>query len=446
MADNSYEHRSEDVLEPKHLIRRSDVILEAGTLMLGAGTSSRRVKSVMRATASALDIDSLQAQVTFTEVVLTVVRRGIFRTQVAEVTKPGVNAERIALLHHLPENLRPHMTVAEVRDRLGAIKRRGSLYPAWVLTIAVALACGSIAVLNNGGWLDVAAVLPSSAAAFLLHRLMGRHQVNLIASVVISTAFATTLFLGVHWLLQGGQTTMAPRLTAGFVASVIFLVPGFPLVTGGLDVVRLDLEAGIARLAYAALVMLAMGIGVWGVASLAGVSPEAVPPLELPVWGLWAVRLAASFLAVQGWAVMFNAPVRVTLASAAIAVVGNTLRLALLDAGWTLHVATFFGALMIGLVCHVVGWLSKLPVLIMTVPTLLVMIPGAPAVRSLMYFNSGDLMDALANGIVVVLQAIAMVAGLAAAMMLTDPEWAFSRPDPPTLRTVGQRLVRRRLP
>ena len=56
------------------------------TLMLGAGTSSRRVKAVMRAVASALDIDSLQAQVTFTDIVATVVRRGIFRTQVAEVT------------------------------------------------------------------------------------------------------------------------------------------------------------------------------------------------------------------------------------------------------------------------------------------------------------------------------------------------------------------------
>ena len=439
-----HEHRDEDALEPVHLIARSDAVLRAGTLMLGAGTSSRRVKDVMGAVAAALGIDALQAQVSFTDIVLTVVRRGIFRTQVAEVTKPGVNAERIALLHTLEDDLRPGMHVADVADRLRAIEGRRPLYPAWLLAAVVALACASICVLNNGGWAEVAAVLPASALAYGLHRTMGRLQVNLIASVVISTAVASSLYLAFSWLVHGGRLGAEPRLVAGFVASAIFLVPGFPLVTGGLDVVRLDLDAGIARLAYAGLVMLAMGVGVWGVASVAGVSPDAVPVLALPLAGLWALRLAASFAAVRGWALMFNAPAAVALASAAIAVAGNALRLVLVDAGWAPHVATFAGALLIGLVCHLVGWAGRLPVLIMTVPTLLVMIPGAPGVRALMYFNSGDLMGALGQGLAVVLQAIAMVAGLAAAMMLTDPEWAFTRPDPPTLRRVGQRLARPR--
>lgn len=440
-SDPASDHLFEDELEPRHLIDRSDAVLKAGTLMLGAGTSSRRVKAVMRDVASALDIERLQAQVTFTEIVATVVRRGIFRTQVAEVTKPGVNAERIALLHSLDAHLRPHMRVAEVRARLKLIEERKPLYPAWLLMIVVALACASIGLLNNGGPAEIAAVLPASMLAYRLHRLMGRHQVNLIATMVITTVVASGSFLLLYRLILAATGLDPTREAAGFVASIIFLVPGFPLVTGGLDVVRLDLEAGTARLTYAALVMLAMGIGIWGVASFAGIAPTAVPPLAVPLGALWVIRVLASFFAVLGWALMFNAPVGVALASALIAVAGNTPRLLLLDAGWAPHVATFVGALTIGLICHVAGWILRLPVLIMTVPTLLVMIPGAPGVRSLMYFNSGDLMQALGNGIVVVLQAIAMVAGLCAAMMLTDPEWAFSRPDPPTLRDMGTRLV-----
>lgn len=440
------DHRHEDDLEPVHLIRRSDAVLRAGTLMLGAGTSSRRVKAVMRSVASALDIDSLQAQVTFTDIVLTVVRRGIFRTQVAEVTKPGVNAERIALLHHLGGDLRPRMPVDEVSARLEDIAARRPLYPPWLLTVVVALACASITLLNNGGWREVSAVLPASAAAFTVHRLLGRHQVNLLATIVISTALASSLFLAFAWVLGGFHADGSLRVVAGLVGAAIFLVPGFPLVTGGLDVVRLDLEAGVARLAYAGLVMLSMGVGTWSVASLAGVSPVAVPPLDVPAAGQWALRVGASFLAVLGWAMMFNAPGRVAIVSGLIAVAGNVLRLGLGDLGWAGHVATFFGALLIGLVCHWVGWLWRLPVLIMTVPTLLVMIPGAPGVRALMYFNSGDLMSALGNGIGVVLQAMAMVAGLAAAMMLTDAEWAFTRPDPPSLRDVSRHLVTSALP
>ena len=44
------------------------------------------------------------------------------------------------------------------------------------------------------------------------------------------------------------------------------------------------------------------------------------------------------------------------------------------------------------------------------------------------------------NAIATVLAVIAMVAGLSAARMLTDPEWAFTRPDPPELglRVLGR--------
>ena len=38
------EHEYEDQLEPTHLIRRSHVVLRAGTMMLGAGTSALRVR------------------------------------------------------------------------------------------------------------------------------------------------------------------------------------------------------------------------------------------------------------------------------------------------------------------------------------------------------------------------------------------------------------------
>ena len=105
------EHEYEDRLEPRHLIRRSHVVLRAGTLMLGAGTSSLRVREVMTAVARTVGIEHLHAQVTFATIVLTVGRRGIFRTQVAE-TRPSVNADRIAMLQRFAHDLPARATVA----------------------------------------------------------------------------------------------------------------------------------------------------------------------------------------------------------------------------------------------------------------------------------------------------------------------------------------------
>ena len=68
------DHEYEDALEPKHLIRRSDIVLKAGILMLGAGTSGLRVRELMQSVASTVGITRLHADISFTSITLTVGR------------------------------------------------------------------------------------------------------------------------------------------------------------------------------------------------------------------------------------------------------------------------------------------------------------------------------------------------------------------------------------
>ena len=198
------EHEYEDRLEPRHLIRRSHVVLRAGTLMLGAGTSSLRVREVMTAVARTVGIEHLHAQVTFATIVLTVGRRGIFRTQVAE-TRASVNADRIAMLQRFAHDLPARATVAEVEAGLDVIERTPRRYPGWMLVPLVALACASIAVLSNGGVREVLAVLPASALAYALHRWLTRLQVNHLAVVVTSVGRRLRAVRG------GGRADHDPR-------------------------------------------------------------------------------------------------------------------------------------------------------------------------------------------------------------------------------------------
>ena len=441
------EHEYEDSLEPRHLIRRSHVVLRAGTLMLGAGTSALRVQEVMQAVAHTLGIEKLHARVSFTDIILTVGRRDIFRTQVAEVRSPGVNAHRIALVQELAATLPERATTAEVEARLRTVEQTPRLYPEWALVLLVALACASVAVLAGAGWREVAAVLPASALAYWLHRRLTGAHLNLLAVVLTSAATASALYLGFAALLDLALGGPSPRLVAGFICASIFLVPGFPLVTAGLDLTRLDLAAGVPRLAYAAMVLLAITIGVWLVASLAGLSPDPVPALDGPPLAVWTAMLAASFFAVFGWATMFNSPLWTAVASGVVAVLGNIPRLVMLSQGVKPHVATFISAVLMGLGCALAARLFGMAKIIMTVPTLLVFIPGSSALRTLIYFDQTDVVRALESGVSTVLQVIAMVAGLAGARMLTDPEWAFTRTDPPTLELAKvRRMLRFRRP
>ncbi|MCE1174396.1 MAG: threonine/serine exporter family protein [Propionibacteriales bacterium] len=426
------EHEHEDALEPRHLIRRSDVVARAGILMLGAGTSGLRVRELMRAVAQTVGLKQIRAQVTFTDIVLTVQRRGAFRTQVAEISAPGVNAHRIAMLHKLALTLPERATVAEVDVMLDEVEHTPRLYPTWVLVLLTALACASVTVLNGGNWREVAAVLPASALAFWLNRFLASRQLNHLAVVMTSAAAATGLFLGFTALLDLAMGGPSDRMAAGLVCAAIFLIPGFPMVTAGLDLARIDLMAGVPRLAYAMMVLLALTMGVWVMISATGVSPDPVPALVGPVWAVWTAYALASFFAVLGWAIMFNSPLSMAVASGVIAVLGNLPRLWLIEAGVKPHIATFVACFFMGVLCAIAAGLFDMEKIIMTVPTLLVSIPGSAALRTLVSFDQADVVRALASGVETVLVAIAMVAGLAGARMLTDPEWAFTRSDPPT--------------
>ena len=126
------------------------------------------------------------------------------------------------------------------------------------------------------------------------------------------------------------------------------------------------------------------------------------------------------------------------IASGVVAVLGNALRLGVIDLGVAEHIATFAGCFTIGLGCAVLGKIFGLEKIIMTVPTLLVSIPGSAALRSLLHIDQNRPDLALSQGTTALFGVIAMVAGLSAARMLTDPDG----PSPAMIRRTCERWSR----
>lgn len=430
-----YVHSDEDALEPKHLIRRSDAILRAGALMLGAGTGSRRVKETMRQVGQALDVDHVQAQVTLNEIVLTISRRGIFRTQVAEIPSPGVNADRVAALKTWAGSLSAHLTVQQVQAGLDAIVARPPRYSDGVRALGAGAACAGFAYLNNGALLEVVAAAVAAFAGQLLRITLLHRKLNQLAVVFAAAVLACLVYLAMSWLGTHVAGMPADRQVAGFTSAVLFLVPGFPLITAALDLARLDLAAGISRLTYAALVTVTAAMGTWGVAEAFGLVPTSAPPLGTAPWVTLLLRLAATFLGVYGFAVVFNSPPRPAVAAAAIAMLANPARIYLVEAGMAAQVAAGLATCAIGVVAWYLGAALGLPRIIMSVPAVVIMVPGAAAYRALVSFNDGDLLAFLDHGISAILVVLGMALGMAAARMLTDRDWAFVEAPAPRRRT-----------
>jgi len=415
---------TDDELE---LIRQSGVALRVGRLSLSAGTGSYRVKSSMARVAHAIGVDRHEAHVTLTEITTTSHRGPSFRTEVAEVRSVGINADRLAELEHLAGSLASsgrRATVDEVSAELDRIERKPPLYPDAVNALWAAVACAAFAFLNHGGPVEMAGAFVAAWLGQLTRRLLVHRGFNQFGVTMVAAALACLAYLGLVSAVHGLGATEV-RHAAGYVSAVLFLVPGFPLVTGGLDLAKLDFSAGVARLTYALMILTSAALAVWAVSIAVGLSPDpgTGPVIEPGV--LLPLRMVASFVGVLGFALMFNSPWRMALGAAVIGMVANTGRLYLTDTELAPQAAAAGAALLVGLLAAVVAPRLGVPRITASVPAVVIMVPGVSAYRSVFYLSNGDTTQALAYGVQAGLVVVALSVGLAVARMLTDREWGF---------------------
>jgi uncharacterized membrane protein YjjB (DUF3815 family) len=182
---------------------------------------------------------------------------------------------------------------------------------------------------------------------------------------------------------------------AGFIASVLFLVPGFPLIAALFDLLQYQTVAAVSRLAYGMMLLLAIAFGLSTVIGVAGIDISRQPPLELAYPLKLLLRAVASFLAASAFAMLYNSSPRTVVAAGLLAVGANSLRLILNDVGMMPAPAAFIAALIIGFAALLANWRFKIPRIAVTVAPIVIMIPGIYAFEMIVLFNHGQMLDAL---------------------------------------------------
>ena len=417
---------TEDSLEPVELIRQSSIVLRTGQLMLSAGTGSYRVKSAMQRVAQAVGLDRHHAHVTLTEITATSHRGPIFRTEVTEVRSIGVNSDRLAELERMTRGLAPATTVDEVAAALDRIESKPPLYRPMLNAAWGGLACAAFAFLNNGGPIEIACVLFAAGAGQYVRRAFAHRRYNQFGTAGVAAAVSCLVYLGFVSGLEA-LGVVGPQHEIGYISAVLFLIPGFPLMTAVLDLVKLDFSAGIARLTYALMILTSAAISVWAVSSVAGLSPLPAVPLVIEPLVLVGLQLLASFGGVLGFALLFNSPGRMALTAAAIGMIANVVRIQLVHLGAAPQSGAAAGGVLVGLLA---AWLAHrlgFPRITVSVPAVVIMVPGSAAYRAVFFLNNGDTTQAIAYGVQAGLVVTAIAIGLAVARMLTDSVWAFER-------------------
>jgi len=375
----------------------------------------------MQILARGLGFESLSVQLVASNLIASGCRKGEISTQVRDVEVPRLDTARMNALESLARSTPFKMTDREFASRLDAIENTPARYSIFQTAAAVAVACGAFAILNGASWIDVLACLIGGGTGqalrmFLMRRRLNQYAVTALCAMVASALYSVAA--GAAHLASFG----AGHSSVGVVSSVLFLIPGFPLVTALLDQLQHETAAALSRLAQAIMFVLTAAVGLSVVIAVVGFSIE-VPPHAPPKPLLIFLRAAASFCGGCGLAMLYNGTWRNVVYVGVIAVIGNGIRLLLYDGGMSLPLATFLGALAVGLCASIAGrWIKEARVAL-TVPPVVMMVPGLYAIETLIYLNRGETVKGISAAVLVGFVVGAIAFGLAAARFISQPEW-----------------------
>jgi len=330
------------------------------------------------------------------------------------------------------ENNHP-LTVREVHDRLDLIKNRKPLYKPWFAGLASAIACASFAFLLGGGLYDMIGAFIGAGIGHYIRRRMFMHHLNQFVVTFVAVAIGALSCIGSLQLI-GYFDPSALNHTTAYIGSVLFVIPGFPLITGGLDIAKIDFPSGIQRLCYTLAIILMGTLAGWTVASIVQLNPQGFPPLGLNPWLNAVLRLITAFAGVWGFSVLFNSPQRMCIVAGVIGAITDTLRLTMTDFGIAAEIAAFTGALLAGLLAS--AWRSIVrhgfapqylgyPRIGLTVPSIVIMVPGLYMYRAMFYLGQFHTLPALDWTFRAFMVIICLPIGLAVARVITDKSWRY---------------------
>ncbi len=410
------------------LKERAAIVGRIGILMLACGTGAWRVRNSMNSIARVLGL-TCTADVGLVSIEYTCVELDESYTQTLALATSGVNTSKLTDLEWFVREFERHgrqMTISDIHYLIDQIRAKSGLYKPPVLGLAAALACSAFVFLLGGGLIEMICAFIGAGFGNYVRAKMNQHKITLFAGIFVSVAVACLMYM-VSFRGLEALFLVSSRHEAGYIGAMLFVIPGFPFITSGLDIAKLDMRSGLERMAHALMIIIVATMVGWLTAMSINFKPEDFIPLQLTSWQLLALRLPASFCGVFGFSLMFNSSPKLASTAGVIGALANTLRLELVDFTNVPPVAAaFVGALLAGLLASILGRKAGYPRISLTVPAIVIMVPGLYMYRAV--YNIG--LNSISVGAYWLTQAtlivLALPLGLIAARILTDPKWRYS--------------------
>jgi uncharacterized membrane protein YjjP (DUF1212 family) len=359
---------------------QTDLLLQAGRLLLEYNESTGAIHRALTATARALTDDTCHVVVSYRGVAVSLAGEGPALQLVSELR---FNTAVQARVHEVLERLRGgDLDEAAALACLSRVEADTPRHAPWLAALVLGVAAASLAGLlgADGGAAAVAGV--ATGLGLLARQALGRRHICLLA-LPLTAAFIGAVLGGLAIRLEW---TRSPDLV--LIVPALMVVPGPHLINGLFDLIDNYLPMCLSRLGLAVGILLASALGV-----VLGVELTLPDPLFLEQGGsadrlpiVWTVALAG--VVTFGFAVFYNTAWRQLWMAMVGGMAGNAVRwlalaLAAEAAERRLAAATFLGGLTVGAISAWMARSSKTPVAVIAFAGAVTMIPGLNLYRAL---------------------------------------------------------------
>jgi uncharacterized membrane protein YjjB (DUF3815 family) len=389
--------------------------------------STAEIHCTLAATSRALTHETCNVAVSYGQVAVSVGNNAPVLRPVRELR---YNAALQARLHSILSQVRrKELEPATALHELKSAERDTPRHPRSLAALLLGVAGLALAALLGADVGGLIVVGVATALGLVARQQLGRRHFNHL-TFPLTAAFIGAALGGLAFRLGWTKT---PGLA--LIVPSLMLVPGPHLINGLLDLVDNYVPMGLARLGLATGILVACALGI-------------VIGMELTIPALPLVDQVASagylnlftdmFLAgivTIGFAVFYNTAWPCVGLAALGGMIGHGLRFLLLEAGSRLEIATFFGALAVGVVSAYIARTYRPPIAVVSFAGAVTMMPGIQMYRALggvrhlallrdtadLATLSGTIGDALQSALVVAALALGLILAARVVPRLSSP-------------------------
>ncbi len=386
--------------------RKVDLLLRTGQILVESAADTNRIVRNMKRVAAYLGIpeEMLHIDVSYTMLQVNVSDDRFSYTKFQKCEKHGINMSAISEISKLSwRAIENDYTLDRYEQELESIAKKPRNYKPYLVAVCAGFACGGFCKLFGCDWI---AFLFASICAFAGFRVRARcieAGVNVYMSIGIA-AFVSTCLAYATSFFGWSSTPYHPLL-----ACALFIVPGVPLINFVDDMIDNYLLVGITRAANTVMMMAAMAFGIAFAMRLLVMEDVTISDkfseLSMTPHDSYYVYAIAAAIAAMGFSTIFNVQRRLLWVVAIGGMISVCTRnFVNFELGYGPVIGSFMGALVVSLIAlKAVHWFH-VPNHVLTIPSVIPMIPGVLMYRGLLGFINmhgviGEVTNAMVNGI-----------------------------------------------